>query len=72
MSNISGHPAAVLAGAETKFSLKTDVMMTANNAPIIVNPHLPQVGQRVGICSDLSAYFVPRVGAFVQEFSLFF
>ena len=40
-------------------------------APINVNPHPPQVRQWVGICSDLSAYFVPRVGAFVQEVSLF-
>ena len=46
------------------------------NAPIIVNPHRgPTPGWAMGacmeICSDLLAYFVPRVGAFVQEFSLF-
>ena len=30
-----------------------------NNAPIIVNPHLPQIGQWVGIYSNLSA--CPRI-----------
>ena len=43
------------------------LMEIINNAPINVNPHLPQVGQWVGICSDLSAYFVTRVGAFVPR-----
>ena len=37
------------------------------NAPVNVKPHLPQVGQRVGISRGLSLKIVPRVGAFVKH-----
>ena len=36
-------------------------------APVNAKPHLPQVGQRVGISRGLSLKIVPGVGAFVKH-----
>ena len=42
------------------------------NAPINVTPHLPQVGQKVGICWGLVTRTCPRVGAFATRISILF
>ena len=43
------------------------VVQSSDYAPVNVKPHLPQVGQRVGISRGLSLKIVPGVGAFVKH-----
>ena len=41
-------------------------VISFNYAPVNVKPHLPQVGQQMGVSRGLSRKIVPRVGAFAK------